>query len=694
MAAIIDILTSSTPALPDYCRLGNRIFITDGMHTNRVVMDAEGTSRPMGAREQLAPLGVEAEETASGPLPYGGRVTYGLRRVLSAKGLDVPGGLIVQYIQLPAYTGSADPEPTLAATMTITPYEFPLPDGCAISYEVYRSRPENYQILYRCAVLTQDEVEALEDAEWTDMTADGSLEALSINLEADGMDLTIPPCRFIRAWRGSLVCGGFLRSEITVTGTTGATAITVSPSLSADDIGCYITIPGEPYTYQIIAADGEGNATIDTALANDHNGTVAIRWRDDDVIYVSRPLPGNIEVYSAENGRVITNAGADNAITGIASHGSYAYIFRRDTVEILTGSPEKPALEPFPGNPPGCRSHATIVDSLSPCVLYYAGANGVWQISGSEARRVSAPVDPFIQNGIDHSQDDRCHAVYDPATSLYWLFLFRVGWQDSGVRMPDTYLCLDLATGAWARGELYAGRSGLFRDESGEMVPVFSLPGRVARLGIGDADGGVCRQAPAIGGARAQYGDDDSLVSPAWITLDPDILPLAQLDGLLPGAPIHVWNRAAGQSSMSAVRRMVSAVYGSTVEIYGDWPEDMGDFAGLQVAVGAIRWAVTTPTIALAGDFDKAIKLETVAIAHDRAAYELPVDVSMETVGEMKDRDPDAQKWRIDFSSRSLSRLDGKATGLRGSAIRMKAEGPAAPAAVLAIRIETKRSAR
>ena len=82
MPNIIDILSSESPALPDFARLGNRIFVTDGFHNNKVIMNSAGDWRPMGAREQVAALDIATDEDADGPLEYGGRVTYGLRRVV------------------------------------------------------------------------------------------------------------------------------------------------------------------------------------------------------------------------------------------------------------------------------------------------------------------------------------------------------------------------------------------------------------------------------------------------------------------------------------------------------------------------------------------------------------------------------------------------------------------------------------
>ena len=88
------------------------------------------------------------------------------------------------------------------------------------------------------------------------------------------------------------------------------------------------------------------------------------------------------------------------------------------------------------------------------------------------------------------------------------------------------------------------------------------------------------------------------------------------------------------------------------------------------------------------------MKVEAFSIAHGRAAESLPVDVKIETIGEMSDQPPDSQKWRMDFSERTLSRFDGRATGLRGASMQMMAEGPHAPALIKAVRVETVRAAR
>ena len=672
-AAIEEILSPDYPVLPDYAQLGGRLFVCDGRYANKVVLSSDGSWRPMGAMEQVAPLDVEFETSAGGPLEQGKRVTYGLRRVVRAKGLEVTGGLAVQYYQIPPPETEGDTPAAGSCDVTILPFELSVPFG-TVTYQLFRSKPENTQMLYLAAELTDTDVRALEDGRYTDDTDDDDLDlSVTVNLESDGMELTIPPCRYIRAWRGALVCGGYRKRSVEFSGTAESDALTVeADSVTADDIGAYVSIEGEQATYQIVGVDGTTvklNEAIDGSYA-DAKMTV---WRDNDVVYVSRPLPGNIEVYSAELGRLITNAGADNEITGIAANGTYAYIFRKDNVEIVTGTAAAPVLEPFPSSPPGCRGHATIADRYSPYVIYYAGANGVWVIAGSEAKRISASMDPFIRDGLDHSQDEFAHAVYSPKSGMDYLFAFSVGWEKSGVRMPDTVLMYDTQTGHWTRGEMYASCSGLWRSAaSGELVPVIGLPGGVARLETGDTDGGV-----QVDGTIGMFGDD-------WFGLAGD----TDLSAVLPGMPVFFGDGRAAE------RRMVKSVADGVVDIYGEIPD--GCTIGTKVVIGAIRWRFTTPELGLSGAFDRNLKLETLSIAHERADNTLDVEVNIRGIGAIDDRLPDEQEWRgrIDFATRSISRLDGRATGLRAASMQMVVAGPHSPACVKGVRVQMEKVSR
>ena len=358
---------------------------------------------------------------------------------------------------------------------------------------------------------------------------------------------------------------------------------------------------------------------------------------------------------------------------GIAANGSYAYVSRKDNWEIITGTAAAPSLEPFPSSPPGCRSHATIADKYSPFIIFYAGANGVWLIAGSEAKRISASVDPLIREGVDHSQDEFAHAVYSPRSGMYYLFVFSKQWKESGVRMPDMVLMYDTIGGTWTRGEMYASCSGLWRSASnGELVPVIGLPGGVARLEVGDTDGGV-----QVSGTIGNFGDD-------WFEMSGAV----DLSSVIPGMPVFFGD------GRDAARRMVSEVVDGVVNIYGAMPE--GCAVGAKVVIGAIRWQFTTPELGLSSAFDRNLKLETLSIAHERANAALDVDVNIKGIGTIDDRLPDEQEWqgRMDFATRSISRLDGKATGLRAASMQMVVAGGHSPACVKGVRIQMEKVSR
>lgn len=671
----IEEIIGENEALPDYTQLGGRLFITDGRHANKVVMDAAGNMRAMGAREQMIPLGLTWAENASGPLVRGRNVTYAIRRVITAHGLEVAGGMMVEYLSIPldeeAEEGT-DPA-AVAVSMTVIPYEFSTDNVDSISYQIFRSKKWNTQLLYLCATLTQAEVEALTDGIYTDLTADKDMPInFTINLDSDGMELTIPPCRYIRAWRGVLICGGFRKRAVTVTGAAASAVLTVAEdAVTVDDIGCYMAIDGEPATYQIVAVSGT-SVTLDSVLESEHADEYCMLWRDDDVVYVSRALPGNIEVYSAENGRLISNSGSDNMITGIASNGSYAYIFRHDCVEIVAGTAAGPTLEPFPASPPGCRSHATIIDKYAPFVIYYAGACGVWLISGSEAKKISTPVDSILTDGVAHSQDKYTHAVYDPTTNYYWLFLFSTKWEDMGIRMPDMVLVYDTLSGVWTRGEMCASRSGLWRNSSGELVPVIGIPSGVAQIGKGDTDG-PCQ----VTGTIDECGDD-------WFTLSETDLS-GNLDSVIPGMPIFFGD------DCDAPRRMVKYCDSGLITIYGTMPVKSGN-----VSIGAIRWKVVTPEIGLSGAFDRTLRLGAVSVAHGRESAQRYALVEVKTIGTLSTADADSQRWegRMDLATRTVSRFDGKATGLRGQSMQMTLSGQSAPAVIKGIHLSMEQASR
>lgn len=237
--------------------------------------------------------------------------------------------------------------------------------------------------------------------------------------------------------------------------------------------------------------------------------------------------------------------------------------------------------------------------------------------------------------------------------------------------MPDMVLMYDTLTDSWTRGEMYASRSGLWRDSSGELVPVIGLPSGVARINVGDTDGGVC-----VSGTVRAFGD-------SWFMVAGNL----DLSGVVPGMPVFFGD------GRDAVRRMVAGVSDGVIEVYGEVPDIE---IGCAVAIGAIRWHFVTPEVGLSSAFDRTLKLETFAIAHGKAEESMPVEIVMRGVGNLSDDDDDRQEWdgRVDFSERSVCRLDGKATGLRAASVQMAVYGGHAPVLVKGVRIDMEKVSR
>ena len=660
--------------LPDYAQLGGRMFVVDGRHVNRVVLNNAGDSRDMGMNAQIASMSLEFSENAAGPFVRGDNVTYAVRRVVKSNGLEIAGSISVAYIAIPL-DGENEPA-AVAVTLTVTPYEHNVDaDVSEIVYEIFRSRPENAQMLYKTVELSQSDVQELENSQYTDLISwDDVSETAEINLDADGTEMSFPPVSYIRAWRGALLGGGYRRRRVALTLDEEDESIchAEAGTVTHDDIGASISCEGGKRSVQIVSlsSDEDGDVIV---LSEELTGdpAAAMIWRDDDVLYISRVLPGNIEAYSLENGKASTNSGSGNAITGLAANGTYAYIFRQNDVEILTGTADNFELEPFPGAPPGCRAHATICDKHSPYILYYAGMSGVWMIHGADAKCISAQIANYIRNQLDHTQDSLCHAVFDPGKRQYWLFLFSKDWRSNGIRMPDIFLMYDAVVECWTKGELYASRSGLWRDAANELVPVIGVPGGVARLDAGHTDGGV-----GIAGNVFGFGDD-------WfmLTCDND-----ELTGVIPGMPVYF-----GRFDQVR-RRMVKSVVDGVVTIYGRIPD--GVATGSMVSIGNIRWSFTTPEVGISGYFDRTLKLESLSLGHRKTKVEMPVKISIHSSGYLADEDEQQWEGRFDLSTRTVSRLDGRATGLRGASFQATFCGESAPVVIKAVRIDADKVAR
>jgi hypothetical protein len=567
------------------------------------------------------------------------------------------------------------------AEILLTAYEQALPDWCDVYYEIWRSKAENSALLYRLAVLDEAQRDALPDDIYTDALPDEDLdEDAQGTFDASEAAVlgTVPPVRYVRAWKGSLIMGGSYAYRLgSVAGVAGTkTVVLAAPGeTTADDRGGYLAIVDEPQTFIIMAVDpATGTYTLDKSLTLDHTASEFVRFRDFDTLYITQALPGNIELYDTATGAVYSNAGDNDPISGLAVNGGWGYVLRRHRVEMLDGSPAAAVLNDHPAAPPGCHGHATIADRYCPAVLYYAGQAGVVMLSGSSAKLVSDPIEGLLETRVDHSMDDYAHAVYDPRTRLYWLWVFETDWETRlGIRVPDLALIYDLRRDDWYVARLPASGSGLWRRADGELVAVIGVGGGVAYLDTGQADG------EAHGGTVTE-ADADSLTDAA-----------AGFPGTgvgLAGTTLVVYH-AAGTVQERLIR------HNTPTMLFPYVPFDPVPAAGDQYRVGHIVWSVEFEDIGLdTGSFERADSITSVAVLHDPMPEGETVTATMARIAWVGERGEGAMTRDEDWSTEHVTRFAGKNTGLRAAGYRLTLAGRCAPAAIRAVALETMESSK
>ncbi len=555
----------------------------------------------------------------------------------------------------------------LQATLDVLDYPSDLkpPTGAywSVYYQVLRSKANATQSLYLVKELTQAERDALSSNQYTDTITDDNLDTSVVARMDEIRNYYIPPVRYICNWQGSLFCGGsIVYKQGTVSGTSGSAALTVnSPGqVNAADIRALVWIDGEQQTFRIIDVDTANNQyTLDEALGADRTEVAWARWHDRSTIFVSEPIPDNIEGYTVGR-QLYSNTGGNDPLAGLAVGGSYAYALRRHSVELITGDPTGRGygLEPHPMAPPGCASHATIADQHNTGVIYYAGNSGVWQLAGTEAKKISAGVDPIIRNEVDHSVDDFTHAVYVPDMRTYFLWLFPRYWlRKTGNRIPSLLLMYDEENQQWYRGQMEANASALWRD-NGRLTPVIAIGDTVATLNSGDSDG------PFLKGT-ATGGDTDHLYD---TTRD------FTAEEIVPGQPITVFKSYDNRKE----RRLIAEISQHAIAVHGSWqtltPED-----GDTYYVGAIPWSVTSQEMTL-GQLRHRMKVESVDVVHTRD------DVSAQTSiagprghGVINDTD----NWAGD----DVHTLKAHKAGLRTRTLQVRVKGETAPAGILGLEV-------
>lgn len=490
----------------------------------------------------------------------------------------------------------------------------------------------------------------LGSATYTDKLEDDKLPVypyVDVGPEASEHENYVPPCRFARAWRGRIVSGGtayHTEGWVSVEADTLARVkLHDSPPVRPTDIGAYLNIADDPFTYQITGvdqvenewlladevsgaypavtdawADGADYVVDDQVIHNDivytcildhtagsetepgvgdnwaycweESGTSYCLFREEDQGYVTKPLPDNIEGF--KTGAILYPNFQDAAVRGIAVSGGNCYFLRAGGVEVLEGSSEEDfSLSPLPESPPGCVSHSTIADDLDRCpaLIYYAGKSGFVAIRGSGHKIISEDIRDLITDDVDHLWDAFTHGVFDPASGLYHAWLFRHGdVDDYGVRVPQLFLTYDMATGAWTAGELAASCSGLWTAADGAPMVVVGIAGGVARLADVPYDG-----VDIIGSATG--GTANTLVDASAS------FPVSGSDTTgLCGLPVLITDPAGGNIQ----RRLVKSNTDTEITIYGAWTT--APAADWEYHVGNIRWYAETGEL----EFPESFELE------------------------------------------------------------------------------------
>lgn len=656
-----------SPALPDWTQLGDRLFLVDGVNPNLVMDGWPEHTRIMGMYpQQTAPVLALSDAGTPAALEDGETYRYGVTRVMKIGSLVVESSLISDTLE-------NDAGATRDGSVTLIDYEYP-PGASStweLYYRVYRSKKESTTMLYLAAELTEAEYDALTAGEYIDTKTDANLDtSYKYNFEATETNMFLPPVRYIRAWQGRLMAGGGqVYSVGTATASSGSDTITLNSPGQAKEVdrNAWLWLDGEDRAFTIEDVDEDANTlTVDRNTTAAHSEVAFAIWRDSEVLYALEPLPGNIEGGDLTGtGMIYTNLGAGGELRGIAvSSDDFCYIMRSNSVEHVEGAaPDFQLVRKLQGI--GCASHATIADRYSPRVIWYAGRAGVWQIVGGEAQRISAPVDPIIEDEVDHSMDHRTHGVYDPQTNRYYLWLFGSDWADYTVQVPQLLLIWDAGKNEWYRGEMAASISGLQRRADGSLGPVVGLAGGTAWLDEDTAYDGENIASTATGSGNSTLSDTAT-----------DFDTYTNLAGL----PVHVTADSGGPVQ----RRIIKSVSGNTVTIYGTW--DTNPAAGDAYHVGTIRYHAETAEMEYVNVFDTEKKVHRAFAVVDPDTETNVLTMKVKGVREHSAR---AYSRDQDMNGAGVCELKGAGIGLRARSATVRFEGDSArPVKILSTEIE------
>ena len=615
----------------------------------------------------------------------------------------------------------SDTDPSVA--LRLVAYEYPPASGAnyTVSYRILRSSAGSATLLQLVTELTQTQFEALEgDYAWADSTDyvagqvvtnvdvwyrcilahtsgdeddepgegedwedywveldgptywdtadDDSLDAsVTVNLADPMTGFRPPPALCVRAWRGRLVLGGtaeYTAGSITVQVGSEDTAVINSPgNMRLYDVGARLVIEDEARVFTITAVNTSGGSpvsyTLDAECSGAHSADAYVLYWDGPAVYLTDPLPENIEGYAAGN-LVYANDGHGNRTVGIAESAGNLLVLRRDRVDLLEGAEQDWQLLPVPGGPPGCVSHRTIADKDAPAVFWYAGKRGIWALVGGEAQEIGAPLRSILEDTVDHDYDDWTHGVWDAELQMYHLWLFQAGdvLEDgrSGLiyRVPSLMLSFDWKRKHWEASWLPASASGIWVDEYNKPYVVMGTVSRVRRLD-----------------QTVAYDDKGALESSATVAVPWFTGPVG---GMAPGSTGAIGLTLSvrfedGTYHSYSIRTNPSAVEGG-VDVYAE--SEGGTQYTRPVWLGGICWYAETGEL-LTDDPTVRKKVERVTVVTDERTSNEPVVVTART------RDagsgPDTQSVENSESGMTRVEMAGADAGLRGTSAVLRIEG-------------------
>ena len=595
-----------------------------------------------------------------------------------ALGVDLVAGESVlhnsqEWRILKEHTSSADKEPTVGSNWELYFREIKInrPDNWIDTTAFVKNDQTIHNgVIWTCKIDNTDEEPAMDNDNWIiggsveyiDHTADKDLsQSISYDVAITDTNSFIPPTRYARNYKGRIITGGsfvFENSLATVEladySKIKISMIPISPVMQ----GASFAIKGENLYRQIIDIDlVENTLTVDPPMAQEYTDAQCQLFRDGSVLYVSNPLPLNIEGYSFGS-EIYANIPNGN-ITGIATHSGNCYIFRQRGVEMLQGQIEF-SLVSLAGNAPACVSHATIADDKceSPLLFYYAGSSVV-AISNGQYTVISAPIQKILNEQVDHFLDAFTHGCYNPRTGFYHLWLFEKGSLDRyGVRVPNMMLIYDVPKKQWYPCELMASSSGLWKDINNELYFVIGIAGGVAKFDDVFYDG------------KDIKGDftNASLDTDSFTDNNADFPLYDDADFGIVGLPIHILDK----NREVVDRKIIKENTETTLTLYSDFEVTLDDT--MTYHIGNIRWDLKTAKYGFADSFEFEKKFNRVVIPteYDGVEETMPVRATISGVGDTGDR---TMTKLVDV--KKLQRLEIKNTqaGIRSRGLIVEVKG-------------------